>query len=127
MLQLSAAVSQTMQEAQNSGFQAINTIAIPIPEQAIADFCDRWKIQEFYFFGSVLRDDFRPDSDIDVMVAFQNNARRGLLALFDMREELEAIFNRPVDLLAKKSVERSENWIRREEILSTAQVIYVAG
>lgn len=92
---------------------------------AIVSFCQRWQIEEFYLFGSVLRDDFRTDSDIDVMVKFLPSARWGLLALVEMKEVLEAIFGRKVDLLTKKSIEKSENWIRREGILSTAQLIYV--
>ena len=102
-------------------------VAITLPQEAIAQFCQRWKVQEFYLFGSVLREDFRLESDIDVMVDFQPSTCCGLLALVEMKEELEAIFEREVDLLTKKSIEQSENWIRRQEIFSTAQVIYVAG
>jgi len=54
---------------------------IEIPTDKIADFCQRWKITEFAFFGSVLRDDFRPDSDVDILVSFDPNAHR---TLFDM-------------------------------------------
>ncbi len=101
--------------------QATSVLAV---EAAIGDFCQRWQIEEFYLFGSVLRDDFRPDSDIDVMVKFIN-ARWGLLALLEMKEELEVIFSREVDISTKKSIEQSKNWIRRQEILSTAQLVYV--
>ena len=94
-------------------------------EAAIADFCQRWQIEEFYLFGSVLREDFRPDSDIDVMVKFTSDARWGLLALVRMKREFEELFGRDVDLLTKKSIEQSENWIRRKEILGTARLIYV--
>lgn len=92
----------------------------------IVEFCQRWQIEEFYLFGSVLRDDFRPDSDIDVMLKFSPNVLRGLLAFVEMKEELEAIFGRKVDVLTKKSIEQSENWMRRKEILSTAQLLYEA-
>jgi hypothetical protein len=95
-------------------------------ESTLAEFCQRWQIAEFYLFGSVLRDDFRPDSDIDVMVKFTPEARWGLLALIEMKEELEVMFEREVDLLTKGSIEQSENWIRREGILSTARLIYDA-
>ena len=98
-----------------------------LPQQQIAAFCQRWKIQEFYLFGSVLRQDFRPDSDIDVMVSFQANAPWGLLELVRMKRELETIVGREVDLVTKQSIEQSENWIRRQEILGTAQLFYVAG
>lgn len=104
-----------------------NSVAIALPYDAIAQFCQRWKIQEFYLFGSVLRDDFRPDSDIDVMVQFAPNSSWGLLELVRMKRELEELFMRKVDLLTKKTIERSENWIRRREILGTARLIYVQG
>jgi hypothetical protein len=96
-------------------------------EAAIISFCQRWQIEEFYLFGSVLRDDFRPDSDVDIRVKFFPSARWGFLALIEMKEALEAIFDRKVDLLTKKPIEKSENWIRRKEILSTARLIYGAG
>jgi predicted nucleotidyltransferase len=99
---------------------------ISMLEAAIANFCDRWQIVEFYLFGSVLRDDFRPDSDIDVMVKFAPTARWGF-EIVDIKQELEALFERKVDLLTKASIEKSENWIRRKEILGTARLIYVAG
>ena len=93
----------------------------------IPEFCQRWKIAEFYFFGSVLRDDFRPDSDIDIMVRFDADATWGLLEFVRMKGELEIILKREVDLVTKTSIEQSHNWIRRHEILDTAQVVYVAG
>ena len=76
---------------QDSGLKALlNPVAI-VPQEAIAKFCQRWQVQELYLFGSVLRNDFRPDSDIDVMIDFQPSARWGLLALVAMKEELEVI------------------------------------
>lgn len=92
--------------------------------EKIAEFCQRWKIQEFYLFGSVLRDDFRPESDIDVMVKFTPDARWGL-KFVTMNLELEEIFQRKVDFISKKGIERSDNWIIREEILNTAKLMYV--
>ncbi len=79
------------------------------------------------FFGSVLREDFRPDSDIDVMVSFEDNSTWGILELVRMKRELQTLLGREVDLLTKKSIEQSHNWIRQQEILGTAQVVYVAG
>lgn len=114
-----------MIEIEVSGFQPLSvSIAIALPQEEIAQFCQRWKVQEFYLFGSVLRDDFRPDSDIDVMVQFAPDARWGL-EIVDMKQDLEEIFRRKVDFLTKKSIEESENWIRRKEILETARLIYV--
>ena len=100
------------------------SLAIPIPQEEIKDFCQRWKIKEFYLFGSVLRDDFNEQSDIDVMVQFFPNHGWGL-EFVTMKYELEQIFSRKVDLVTKKSIERSENWIRREDILNNAKLIYV--
>lgn len=108
----------------HSGFQAVEELAIALPEAAIAEFCQRWNIKEFYLFGSVLRADFRPDSDVDVMIQFAPASACGLLQLVRMKYELEDLFERKVDLLTKKSIEQSENWIRRKEILGTARLIY---
>ncbi len=113
-----------MPEIRISGFKPLlNKIAITIPQEAIAQFCQKWKIQEFYLFGSVLRDDFRPDSDIDVMVEFTPDARWGL-EIVSMKEELEEIFGRQVDFIFKEAIEKSQNWIRRAEIFRTAKLIY---
>jgi len=87
----------------------------------IADFCDRWKIVEFALFGSVLRDDFRPDSDIDVLIRFAPQPGWHLFHLMDMQRELETLFGRDVDLLEKEEL---KNPYRRAEILKTHQVIY---
>jgi hypothetical protein len=100
---------------------------IAIPRDKLADFCRRWKITEFALFGSVLRDDFRPDSDIDVLVTFAPDAHWGLLALYDMEQELKTLFGREVDLLTRRAVEMSRNPVRRKAILQSAQVIHVAG
>jgi len=97
---------------------------VVIPIECIAELCDRWQITEFALFGSVLRDDFRPDSDIDVLVSFAPTAQRGLTETLQIRDELEALFGRPVDLLVKAAIERSDNWLRRQNILNTARVIY---
>ncbi|MBO1351773.1 MAG: nucleotidyltransferase family protein [Hormoscilla sp. GUM202] len=90
----------------------------------IQDFCQRWHITEFALFGSVLRDDFRPDSDIDILVRFSPSFRRGLEETLQMRQELQTLFNRKVDLIEKTAIERSENWLRRKNILESAQAIY---
>lgn len=99
---------------------------IELPIDQIQDFCQRWHITEFALFGSVLRDDFRPDSDIDILVSFEPNLRRGLTETLQMRQELQTMFKRDIDLIVKSAIERSENWLRRKNILETAQVIYVA-
>src|SRR3990172_10695399 len=94
---------------------------IEIPKEKIAAFCRKWKIVEFSLFGSVLRDDFRPDSDVDVLVSFSPEAEWSLLEHMAMEEELSAIFGRKVDVISRKAIERSENYIRRDAILKTAQ------
>jgi len=92
--------------------------------EQIADFCHKWNIIELSLFGSVLSDQFRPDSDIDILINFASNARQGLLTLAKLKHELEDKIGREVDVALKDSVENSENWIRRNDILTTAQVIY---
>jgi predicted nucleotidyltransferase len=92
--------------------------------ERIAELCDRWQITEFSLFGSVLRDDFRPDSDIDVLVSFAPTAQRGLTETLQIRDELGALFGHPVDLLVKATIERSDNGLRHPNILNTARVIY---
>lgn len=101
------------------------TLNIHLPEDKLVEFCQRWKVNEFALFGSVLRDDFRPDSDIDVLITFAPDAKRGLMTLAKMKYELEDLLGREVDLVNKHAVETSYNWIRRNEILRTAQVIHV--
>jgi predicted nucleotidyltransferase len=95
-----------------------------LPKREIADFCHRWKITRFALFGSVLRDDFQPESDVDVLVDFAEDARWTLFDLVSMQEELEAIFGREVDLVNRRGIEHSRNPIRREAILSSAEVVY---
>ena len=100
---------------------------ISIRQKNITDFCHRWKINEFALFGSVLRDDFGPESDIDVLVTFASDAGWSLLDHVDMQDELKTIFRRNVDLISKRGIERSNNHIRRKEILESAEVIYAAA
>jgi uncharacterized protein len=87
----------------------------------IAEFCQRWHITEFALFGSVLRDDFRPDSDIDVLVTFSSDKRLTWDDWTNMQAEIEALFDRKVDLVSKEYL---KNPYRRYEILNTCQVIY---
>jgi predicted nucleotidyltransferase len=100
--------------------------SIEVPDQAIEDFCKKWKITEFALFGSVLRDDFRPDSDIDVLVRFERPVPWGLFDLAHMEEELAGIFGRKVDLIDRIAIEESPNYIRRRAILGSAKTVYAA-
>ena len=95
-----------------------------LPAQPIADFCRRWRISELALFGSVLRDDFRPDSDLDILVTFVPGTDWSLLDNIRMEQELADILGRDIDLVTRRSVEQSHNWIRRKQILETAEVVY---
>lgn len=96
-----------------------------IPREPIAEFCRRHHIRKLELFGSVLREDFASDSDVDVMVEFEDGHTPGL-AFFTLHEELAEIFRRPVDLLTRRSVETSPNDIFRREALSRVQTVYEA-
>lgn len=98
--------------------------AFPLPREALAQFCTRWNVSELSLFGSALRDDFRPDSDVDVMVVFDVSARPSLFDLAGMREELEGLFGRKVDLVTRAGVVGMENAQRRDAILRSAQVVH---
>ena len=101
-------------------------VLIDMPPNEIAAFCKRWQVTELALFGSVLRDDFGPASDVDVLVQFEEDARHTLFDMVHMEEELQEIFGRQVDLLTRRGVENSRNYIRRKAILNTARVIYAA-
>lgn len=102
------------------------TSRIKVPDTAIAIFCQRWKIAELALFGSVLRDDFRPDSDVDVLVTFAPDARWMLADFAQMQHELELVLGRKVDLVSRRGLDASRNYLRRTAILSSAQVVHVA-
>jgi hypothetical protein len=104
----------------------MNRPHIDISKAKIAAFCGKWKITELALFGSVLRDDFRDDSDVDVLVSFAPDSRWSLMDLVRMEEELGLILGRKVDLVERKSVETSENYIRRSHILNSLEPLYVA-
>lgn len=89
----------------------------------IAEFCRRWHIVEFALFGSVLRDDFRPDSDIDVLLTFDSQHSISWDDRIKMQEEIEQLFRRNVDLVNKKYL---KNPYRRYEILTACEVVYAA-
>ncbi|HEY7802682.1 MAG TPA: nucleotidyltransferase family protein [Dehalococcoidia bacterium] len=101
-------------------------VSMDLPMREIREFCARWKIREFALFGSVLRDDFGPGSDVDVMVSFAPDAGWSLLDHVGMQDELAEILGRKVDLVTKPGVELSRNPFRRRRILDSARVIYAA-
>jgi uncharacterized protein len=99
---------------------------IKLDIQAIGEFCRRWSVVEFAVFGSVLRNDFTDDSDVDVLVKFAPDAHTSLFDLVDMEDELAPIIGRKVDLVCKEGIERSPNPIRKKAILDSAEVLYAA-
>lgn len=96
---------------------------INVPYGQLAAFCRRWKIEEFALFGSVLRNDFGPESDIDVLVTFDPSAQWSLFNLAAMQLELEEMFGRPVDLVERRGL---QNPFRRRAILNSLEVIYAS-
>jgi uncharacterized protein len=101
-------------------------VRISLKREEIAAFCQQWQTAELAFFGSVLQDDFRPDSDVDVLVTFAPRVEWSLFDHIAMEEELSAILGRKVDLVSRRAIERSSNWIRRKTILETAEPFYAA-
>jgi predicted nucleotidyltransferase len=100
-----------------------------VTPETIAAFCRKWRIRELSLFGSALRDDFRGDSDVDLLVVYEDPHRDfgpWLRDLSAIEEELKSLFGRDVDLVERSVVERSENYIRRREILSNPVLIYAA-
>lgn len=89
-------------------------------------FCERWEITELALFGSALTDKFRADSDIDILVTFASDAVWSLLHHVEMQEEIHAYFGRPVDLVSRHALERSANPLRKQNILTSAEVVYAA-
>jgi predicted nucleotidyltransferase len=100
----------------------ITRYRINVPMQELVDLCHRYHVRELALFGSVLRDDFRDDSDIDVLVEFEPGALIGLYEHFDLREHLERLLGRKVDLVSKRGL----NPMIRDEVITSAQVLYAA-
>lgn len=101
-------------------------MVIDLLRERIEAFCRKWKIQRAWLFGSALGDDFKPESDVDILVEFAPDARWGLLDLIGAEQELGAMLGRPVDLVERQCVEQSANWIRRRHILESARLLYEA-
>jgi predicted nucleotidyltransferase len=102
----------------------MNTLIAAVPESEIARFCQRWHIRELAVFGSALRSDFGPNSDVDVLITFSPEAEWGLLDHVQMQQELQVLFHRKVDLISRRALERSRNWLLRREILNTAETLF---
>ena len=95
-----------------------------VPLNAIEAFYKKWKVGELAFFGSILREDFGPDSDIDILIQFGSERTPGLLGLVRMERELTEMLGRRVDLVTRPAIEYNRNPIRSKAILDSAQVIY---
>jgi uncharacterized protein len=96
---------------------------IVLPKETIAEFCRKWKIKELAIFGSALGDDFKPESDVDVLVVFDDSAEWSLFDYMHAEEELKKLIGRKVDLVEKKAI---RNPFRRHHILNHYEVIYAA-
>ena len=94
---------------------------LPVDRRRIEAFCRKWKVKELSLFGSVLTEDFRPDSDVDVLAVFDEHAGWSLYDIVDMTDELKEIFGRDVDLVEKRAL---RNPFRKHHILKTHEVIY---
>lgn len=90
----------------------------------LAEFCENAQITELALFGSILREDFRPDSDIDILVTFAPACKIDLLEFVRLEYDLEDWLHREVDLVEKEAVKKDRNWLRRKEILNNYQVLY---
>ncbi|NET42667.1 MAG: DNA polymerase subunit beta [Okeania sp. SIO2B3] len=98
---------------------------LKITENTIHNFCQKWQITELSVFGSILTDRFNQNSDVDILVKFSPEARISLFDLENMESELKITLGRDVDIVTKKAIQCSRNWIRRQNILGSAQVLYV--
>ncbi len=98
-----------------------------IPRENLAAFCRENGIKQLAVFGSALRDDFGPESDIDLLVLFESGRIPGLMGLAGIEIELSELFGRNVDLLTREELESSRNYIRRKSILESTEVVYGAG
>lgn len=96
---------------------------VHLDKDELAAFCRKWRVRELSLFGSALRDDFGPESDLDFLVSFEPDARLDIDILLDMKEELETRFGRPVDIVEKEAL---RNPWRKYEILRTREVLYAA-
>ena len=95
---------------------------IDLPNDRIADFCERWGVKKMSLFGSAIRDDFTPESDVDILVEFIPGTRRGMARLYDMPNELSGILGRDVDICTAQELSK----YFRDRVLADAEEIYVA-
>ncbi len=100
---------------------------ITLPNERIARLCQKYQVEELSVYGSVLRDDFGPDSDVDFLVVFKDgDAGPWMSKVFDLERDLTALLGRRAEVATKRGVEQSANWLTRPAILDSAQVVYRA-
>ncbi len=99
-------------------------VQVEVPGPALDEFCRKWRVRQLALFGSVLRPDCRPDSDVDVLVTFAAGVQPSAFDRSAMAEELGRLFGRKVDLVERRAVEESPNYIRRRHILESAETVY---
>jgi uncharacterized protein len=121
-----ANIEKRESKSEGLGIEMETRVKVELPLDEIEAFSRRWRIRKLALFGSVLRDDFRPESDIDVLVSFKPDAGIDLFDLVRMEEEFSKILGRSVDIVTRQSVESSENYIRKREILESTETIYVS-
>jgi uncharacterized protein len=97
---------------------------LTLPGESLTKLCQHWQIVELSLFGSILREDFNADSDIDVLVKFSEEAKITFFDLDVIEQQLTQLFHRPVDVVTKQAIEQSYNPIRRKNILNNSKVIY---
>ena len=102
-------------------------LPIPVERQQLAEWCRRWEVRGLALFGSLLRADFGPSSDVDLLVTFEPDAAWSLIDHERMRQEVSDIIGRNVDLVSREGLEGSANWIRRQTIFATARPLDVEG
>ena len=101
--------------------------SVDIPVEHLHDFCQRWKVSELAVFGSALNENYPIESDLDLLISFEKDVQWGLFDLVNMELELGKIFDKNIDLVEKRAVTNSENYLRRRGILDNAQIIYQSG
>ena len=99
---------------------------LQVDSEELKQFCQSNLIAELAVFGSILRDEFSSNSDVDILITYLPSAPRGLLEKVQLKEKFEHLFHRPVDLISKTSIENSYNWIKRASILNSSEVLYRA-
>lgn len=97
-----------------------------LPESVVSAFCEKWGVAELYVFGSVVREDFGPSSDLDIAVRFRPEVGYSLFDLMEMQDQLADLSGRPVDLLTLRAIEQMPNALRRRSILDTLELVHAA-